>query len=154
MRRTLPLIVAAAALVAMLLPASPAVSAEASVTGTMTIREDATLSPDAVAVFSIVGQNATSKAAGGIVGYQRIDNATTPVAFSVAYDTDAIDGDESYAIFGSIIDGSTVYQTFEPVPVITGGPTSDITLVATATPPDDAGVASGTIELPGNVSLS
>ena len=81
-------------------------------------------------MFSIVGQEANSTA-GGIVGYQRIDNATTPVAFTVAYDTSSIDPRQSYALFGSIIDGSTVYQTFEPVPVITGGPTSGVALVAT-----------------------
>jgi hypothetical protein len=87
-----------------------------------------------LAVFSIVGQQANSKA-GGIVGYQRINNAKTPVEFSVPYDTTAIDQKQSYAIFGSIIDGSTVYQTFEPVPVITGGPTTGVTLVATDKPP-------------------
>ena len=152
MRRTLPLLVTVAAFAALLLPAAMT-GATAQVTGTMTIREDVTLSPDAVAVFTIVDQNASNKA-GGIVGFQRINNAATPVAFSVAYDTASIDPKESYAIFGSIIDGSTVYQTFEPVPVITGGPTSDVALVATAEVPAGAGAVTGTIEIPGNTSLS
>jgi uncharacterized lipoprotein YbaY len=151
-RRTLPLLVLVAALATMLLPTAIS-GATAQVTGTMTIREDVTLGADAVAVFTIVGQNASNKA-GGIVGFQRINNAATPVAFSVAYDTASIDPKESYAIFGSIIDGSTVYQTFEPVPVITGGPTSDISLVATAEVPAGAGAVTGTIEIPGNASLS
>ena len=81
----------------------------------MTIREKVTLSPNAVAVFSIVDQQATPNA-GGIVGEQRIDGATTPVEFSVPYDTTSINPKQSYAMFGSVIDGSTVYQSFEPVP--------------------------------------
>jgi uncharacterized lipoprotein YbaY len=142
-RRILLLLVTVAGLVALLPPAG-LVAADGEVTGTMTIREDVTLGPDAVAVFTIVGQNASSKA-GGIVGYERLDNVKTPVPFSVAYDPASVDPKESYAIFGSIIDGSTVYQTFEPVPVITGGPTSGIELVATAKPPADAGAVTGTI---------
>jgi hypothetical protein len=70
------------------------VAAPATVTGTLTIREKVTLSPNAVAVFSIVGQQANSNA-GGIVGYQRINNAKTPVEFSVPYDTTAIDQKQS-----------------------------------------------------------
>ena len=143
---------ASIALVALLmLPAVHVLAEPATVTGTMTIREKVTLSPNAVAVFSIVGQQATTNA-GGIVGYQRIDNATTPVQFSVPYDTTSINPKQSYAIFGSIIDGSTVYQTFEPVPVITGGPTSGVELVATDKPPADAGAVTGTIVLPAKVS--
>ena len=97
----------------------------------MTIREDVTLSPDAVAVVTIVGQNATTTPAASSAT-SGSTTPPTPVAFSVTYDTASIDPKGSYAMFGSIIDGSTVYQTFEPVPVITGGPTSDVALVATA----------------------
>ena len=147
MPRKLSALVAIVFVAALLIPAAQAIAAPATVTGTLTIREKVTLSPNAVAVFSIVGQQANSNA-GSIVGYQRINNAKTPVEFSVPYDTTAIDQKQSYAIFGSIIDGSTVYQTFEPVPVITGGPTTGVTLVATDKPPADAGAVTGTIVMP------
>ena len=134
MPRKLSALVAIVFVAALLLPATQAIAAPATVTGTITIREKVTLSPNAVAFISIVGQQADSSA-GGIVGYQRIDDATTPVEFSVPYDTTAIDPKQSYALFASIVDGSTAYQSFEPVPVITGGPTSGVTLVATDKPP-------------------
>ena len=153
MRRTLFLLVTIAALATMLLPAAITSGAEAEVTGTMTISEDVTLGPDAVAVLTIVGQDASDES-GGIVGYQRIDDAAASVPFSVAYDTASIDPKGSYAMFGSIIDGSTVYQTTEPVPVITGGPTSDVALVATSEPPAEAGAVTGSIDLPSGKALS
>src|SRR6476646_10132472 len=117
MPRKLSALVAIAVLAALLLPVTQVVASPATVTGTITIREKATLSPNAVAFISIVGQQA-DPSAGGIVGFQRIDGATAPVQFSVPYDTTQIDPKQSYALFASIVDGSTAYQSFEPVPVI------------------------------------
>jgi len=124
-RKPAALVTIALVLLALAAPAAPASAAPATVTGTLTIREKVALSPNAVAFVTIVGQQA-DPSAGGIVGYQRINNATAPVQFSIPYDTGSINPNQSYAAFGSIIDGSTVYQTFEPVPVITGGPTSGV----------------------------
>src|SRR4029079_14348241 len=99
MLRRLTALVSMALVALVLLPAVHVLAEPATVTGTMTIREKVTLSPNAVAVFSIVGQQATDKAAAA-VGYQRIDNATTPVQFPVPYDTSSINPKQSYAIFG------------------------------------------------------
>ena len=136
-----------------LMPAAQVLGAPATVTGTLTIREKVELGPNAVAVITIVGQQA-DPSAGGIVGYQRINGAKTPVQFSVPYDTTQINPKQSYAMFASIIDGSTAYQTFEPVPVITGGPTTDVALVATAKPPSETGAVTGTVTLDQKASLS
>ena len=144
MPRKLSALVAIAVLAALLLPVTQAIAAPATVTGTITIREKATLSPNAVAFISIVGQQA-DPSAGGIVGFQRIDGATAPVQFSVPYDTTQIDPKQSYALFASIVDGSTAYQSFEPVPVITGGPTSGVDVVVTNAPPSVPGAVTGTI---------
>src|SRR5262249_49885031 len=111
MRRLLTGLAALLMLASGLAAVPAAAAAGATLTGTLTINQKVALSPNAVALFMIVGQSA-NPGAGGIVGYQRIDNASTPVPFAVAYDPASIDQSVSYAIFGSIIDGSTVYQTF------------------------------------------
>ena len=153
MPRKLSALVAIAVLAALLLPATQVIAAPATVTGTITIREKVTLSPNAVAFISIVGQQA-DPSAGGIVGFQRIDGATAPVQFSVPYDTTQIDPKQSYALFASIVDGSTAYQSFEPVPVITGGPTSGVDVVVTNAPPSVPGAVTGTITSSAKLSLS
>ncbi len=117
----------------LLLAVGPAAAAPAAVTGQLAMRERATLSPDAVAVVTLVDQD-SGPDAGAIISEQRIDGVTLPTEFAVSYDTDQINPDHAYALFASVIDGTSVYQTIEPVPVITGGPTSDIVLLLVPQP--------------------
>ena len=59
--------------------------------GTIVSAEPVTLSPDAVAVVTLVDQTATPES-GAIVGEQRIDGvASLPAAFEVLYDDARID---------------------------------------------------------------
>jgi uncharacterized lipoprotein YbaY len=108
--------------------ASPTASAAATaVTGTVTSKEKIALTPDAVTVVTLVDQQA-GQAAGTIIGQQTITGGQFPIAFAVPYDSAAIDDTHSYALFASVIDAGTRRQTVEAVPVITGGPTTNVAL--------------------------
>src|SRR5690242_2909760 len=104
-------------------PTSAAVTA---LTGTITMAQPVALSGDAVAVVTLVDQT-TGPDAGGVIGEQRIDGvASVPVAFEVPHDDSGIDSKHSYAIVASIVDGAKEYNSQEPVPVITGGPSVNV----------------------------
>ena len=106
-------------------------AAPAQVTGTLNTAEPVTLGADAVAVITLVDQQA-APSAGVIIGQQRIDGVTLPADFSVDYDDVDVDPTHSYALFASVVDGDTSYQSVEPIPVITGGPTADVAVHARA----------------------
>jgi uncharacterized lipoprotein YbaY len=144
MRRSVLALASLAMIVAGLsfVPASTAASA--AVTGTVATREKVALSANAILVVTLVDQQA-SPDAGAIIGQQRVDGAQLPQAFSVPYDTAAIDSSHSYALFASVIDGTTVMQSFEAVPVITGGPTSGVTINVVSQSAGATGSVTGTI---------
>ena len=90
-------------------------------------------SDTAVAIVTLVDQTAAAEA-GSIVGEQRIEDITsTPVAFEVLYDEAVIDPSHSYALYASIVDGELGWNSEAPVPVITGGPKTNVELPVAAT---------------------
>jgi uncharacterized lipoprotein YbaY len=123
----------------------PSAIAATTVLNGVIVSDDAlTLSPDAVAVVTLVDQTAT-EGAGAIVGQQRIDAvASVPIPFEVLYDDAAIDVAHSYALFAAVIDGDAVYQSAQPVPVITGGPRFNVE-VPVAPAPESRAKLDGTI---------
>jgi uncharacterized lipoprotein YbaY len=143
-RQKLPLMVVLAAVAALLLPAAVAVAAPATVTGTVTSDDASALTGDAVLVVTLVDQQA-SPDAGVIVGEQRIDGAALPAEFSVPYDDATIDTTHSYALYASVVDGDTTLESFEPVPVITGGPVADVTVPVSPVAATATGEVAGTI---------
>lgn len=131
-------------LLATLIPASSVAATPAQVTGTLVSKDKAALGPGAVAVISIVDQQA-SPDAGAVVGSQRVDNAQLPLSFAVQYDTAAVDPTHSYAMYASVTDGSRTLQSLEPVPVITGGPTSGVTVLLVPLSSAETSTVPGTI---------
>src|SRR3954447_8635126 len=129
-------------LLATLVPAA-ALAAPTQVTGTLAAKGDIALGADAVAVITLVDQQA-DPSAGVVVGQQRIDAVKLPAAFSVPYDA-TVNPQHSYALFASVVDGSTSYQSVEPIPVITGGPTSDVAVSVAAPPAAATDTVSGTV---------
>jgi beta-lactam-binding protein with PASTA domain/uncharacterized lipoprotein YbaY len=97
------------------------------VTGTITTAEPLSPSASAVAVVTIV-----DRSAGGtdvIVGQQRrADPGPTPITFKVAYDPARIRTDHAYVVFAAVLDDRSAWQNGDGVPVITGGPTSGVTV--------------------------
>ena len=142
MRRTESLLLAIV-LLAALVPAGAAVAAGSAVSGTITTQEKVALTPAAVAVVTLVDQTAGGNG-GAIVAQQRITGAQFPVPYSVAYDAGAIDPGHSYAVFATVVDGGKTWQSAEPVPVITGGPTSGVAIPVVSAP-SGAGEVTGTI---------
>src|SRR6188508_2584716 len=144
------------AAVVALLRAALAVSilaTNASVTGSLTTPEGVALTPQAVAIVTIVDQTAAPEA-GVVIGQQRIDGPTTaPVDFSVLYDDTTIDPTHSYALFATLVDGSSTWENAVGEPVITGGPTDGINLVLTALP-SPAATIGGTILPPAGTVLT
>ena len=133
--------------------AVPILATNASVTGSLTTPEGVTLTPQAVAIVTIVDQTAAPEA-GVVIGQQRIDGPTAaPIDFSVLYDDTTIDPTHSYALFASIVDGSSTWENAVGEPVITGGPTDGINLVLTALPTPAATIG-GTILPPAGTALS
>lgn len=131
-------------LLATLVPAAGTAAAGATVSGTLASLDRKALGPDAVALISIVDQQASDEA-GALVGWQRVDGAQLPLAFAVPYDKAAIDPTHSYAIFASVVDGSRTLQSVEPVPVITGGPTSGVDVLVSPLSAATTAAVSGTI---------
>jgi len=133
--------------------AVPISAANTSVSGTLTNREKIALTPAAVAIVTIVDTTAAPDA-GVVIGQQRIDGPSqVPIDFSVLVNADAIDQTHSYALFATIVDGTSVWQNASGEPVITGGPTKGIDLVLTAVP-NAAATVTGTIEPPGGTNVS
>src|SRR3954447_17789124 len=129
-------------LLATLVPAA-ALAAPTQVTGTLAAKGDIALGADAVAVITLVDQQA-DPSAGVVVGQQRIDAVKLPATFAVPYDA-TFNPQHSYALFASVVDGSTSYQSVEPIPVITGGPTSDVAVAVAAPSAAATDTVSGTV---------
>ena len=93
-----------------------------------------TLSDKAVAVVTIVDRT-VGPDNGGIIGQQRIDApGEFPIAYAVPYvDTSIVQG-HAYVAFASVIDGENVWNSQTPVPVITGGPASNVPLPVVPAP--------------------
>ena len=103
------------------------------VTGNITTAEPQAPSASAVAVVTIVDRSAGG--ADVIVGQQRrADPGPTPIKFKVAYDPARIQGDHAYVVFAAVLDGGASWQNSDGVPVITGGPTSGVTVGVTRVP--------------------
>src|SRR5690349_2298389 len=142
-----------ATLVGLLIPITGTAGATATVAGTLVTKAKLTLSPTAVAVVTIVDQQATTSA-GTIIGEQRIDAATLPGQFAVTYDDTKIDKTHSYAVYASVVDGGKSYDSIEPVPVITGGPTSGVAVEVFAPSSAATGKVAGTITRTDKTALS
>jgi len=127
-----------------LVPLASVAGAQAAVTGTVASKDKSALGPGAVAVVLLVDQQA-GQTGGSVVSIQRVANAQLPLQFSVAYDSAAIDPSHSYALYASVVDGARTLQTFDPTPVITGGPTSGVTLQVVPLPATATAKLSGTI---------
>ena len=124
--------------------AVPILGVTGSVTGSLTYTETTALTPNAVAIVTIVDQTAAPDA-GVVVGQQRIDAPTAvPIDFAVLVDSDTIDPTHSYALFATIVDGAATWQNAVGEPVMTGGPTKGIALVLDAVP-TPAALVGGTI---------
>ena len=133
--------------------AVPIAAATSAVTGSITYRERVALSPQAVAIVTIVDTTAAPEA-GAVIGQQRIDAPTAvPIDFSVLVDPATIDPTHAYALFATIVDGTSTWQNRTGEPVITGGPTSGIALTLTAVPATPAGTISGTIVPPTGTTI-
>ena len=147
-RLALKRVAAIAFAIALLAPAlvAQAATEPATVTGALTIKEKVTLGPDAVAVVVLVDRTAANSG-GQIIGVQRIDApGNSPISFSVPFDSATIQPTHAYAVFASLQDHEKIWQSLEPTPVITGGPTSNVLLTLEAVPAKPAAVVSGTIQ--------
>ena len=131
----------------------PIAAATSSVTGSITYRERIALSPQAVAIITIVDTTAAPDA-GAVIGQQRIDAPTSvPIDFSVLVDASTINQTHAYALFATIADGASTWQNPTGEPVITGGPTSGIALTLASVPATPAGTITGTIVPPTATAL-
>src|SRR5262245_46332469 len=138
--------------------AAPAITgrvlaATSSLTGAIVAKEGATWSDSAVAVVTLVDMTAKPNA-GAVLGQQRIDGAgASPVAFEVSYDDARIQPKDAYGAYATIVDGDSTYSTPLPVPVLTGGPSSDVELSVEAAPsvPDEI---KGAVSPPSGTTLS
>ena len=128
--------------------AVPIAAATGSVTGSITYRGPIALSPQAVAIVTIIDTTAAPDA-GVVIGQQRIDApASVPIDFSVLVDASTIDQTHAYALFATIVDGTSTWQNPTGEPVITGGPTSGIALTLASVPATPAATITGTIVPP------
>ena len=118
---------------------TPAYTTPASITGTITLPDDTTLSPTAVAYAAII--NTTS---GRMVVRQTIPSPTSqPIPFTINYDADLVDPEATYSAIGAVIDGAVLWQSpgtaVEPGATLTLATTkSDQTIPApgASTPPE------------------
>ena len=133
--------------------AVPIAAATSSVTGSITYRERIALTPQAVAIITIVDTTAAPDA-GAVIGQQRIDAPTAvPIDFSVLVDASTIDQTHAYALFATIVDGTSTWQNPIGEPVITGGPTSGIALTLASVPATPAATITGTIVPPAATAI-
>jgi uncharacterized lipoprotein YbaY len=131
---------------------SPVTAAEVTVSGTITSKEKIALTPDSIAVVTLVDQQAGPEA-GSIVGQQRIDGAALPQAFSITLADGVANPDHSYALHADILDGGKTMQTMEPVPVVPGK-TTGISLPVVSRSSSATGAVTGTISRTARSTLS
>ena len=123
------------------------------VTGTITTAEPVSPSASAVAVVTIVDRSAGG--ADVIVGQQRrADPGPTPITFKVAYDPARIETDHAYVVFAAVLDDGSAWQNGDGVPVITGGPSSDVTVGVSRVPGSPAAEVLGQITKDDKTSLT
>ena len=133
--------------------AVPTAAATATVTGSLTYGEQVALSPNAVAIVTIVDQTAAPDA-GAVVGEEWIGAPTAvPIDFSVLVDPATIDPTHAYGLFATIVDGANTWQNPHGEPVITGGPVKGIDLVLSAVPVALPASITGTIVPPAGTLL-
>ena len=109
----------------------PIAAATSTVSGSLTYAEQVTLTPQAVAIVTIIDTTAAPDA-GAAIGQQVITAPTAlPIEFSVLVDAATIDPTHAYALFATIIDGAMTWENPTGEPVITGGPTTGIALTLT-----------------------
>ena len=88
----------------------PIAAATTSVTGSLTFRERIALTPEAVAIVTIIDTTAAPDA-GVIIGEQVINGPTAvPIDFSVLIEADTIDQTHAYALYATIIDGPSTWH--------------------------------------------
>jgi uncharacterized lipoprotein YbaY len=119
-------LVVAVALLVPFVPASLAATPSGTVSGVLAI--DGALTTKAVSVITIIDQGAAADE-GIVIGQQRLPGAGAgSIPFSVPYDPARIDSARPYVLYASIVDGGAVLQSTAPVPVITGGAESGLTV--------------------------
>ena len=116
-------------IIASLVIAPAALGSTLKLTGTLVLPVDTAApapSPTAVAVITLIDATNTSDA-GNIIGQQRIDGiGDGPITFAVPYDSAAVQPKHAYALFATVVDGTSTWQNPNGVPVITGGPTEAV----------------------------
>ncbi|MCB0158156.1 MAG: YbaY family lipoprotein, partial [Caldilineaceae bacterium] len=102
------------------------------VTGTVTYRQRSALPPDAVVRVQLIDVS-LADAPAQVLGEQVITRpGQVPVPFAVAYNPDAIDSRNRYAVQAEIFDGdgNRLFRNTTTVPVITGdNPVTDVEVV-------------------------
>lgn len=143
---------AAAVLSVLAFMAGPAQAQANSVSGQVVLKAKIALSPSAVAVVTIADRSPNG--GGTLIGQQRIDGVTGgAIPFDVPFDPSIINQKHAYSVVASIVDGGTEYQS-DPVPTITGGPTSGLELDVNVPSLAQPAQIPGTIALPSGVTLS
>ena len=104
--------------------------------------------PTATAIITLIDATSTSDA-GNIIGEQRIDGTGDgPIAFAVPFDADAIDPTHAYALFATVVDGTSSWQNATGVPVITGGPVEAVTVPTSPVVAGSSTTLTGPLPLP------
>jgi uncharacterized lipoprotein YbaY len=140
------LLAAALVLTNLLVLAGPLHAQANMVTGTLVFTDTTKLSSMAVAVITLTDRS--QDAAGTIIGQQRIDGATGNDPFAVQFDPATINQKHAYSIYASLIDGTKQWQSIDPIPVITGGPTDGLQVPVVLPTYQTPAQVTGTIALP------
>ena len=117
---------------------TPTVAPRASVSGSVTYRERIALSPGAKLVVELLDVS-LADAPSTLIAGQTIDNpGQVPIEFDIAYDPDAIDSRNTYAISASIIeaDGRLVFINDTAYDVITHGSPNEADMVLVMVQPE------------------
>ena len=117
---------------------TPTVAPRASVSGSVTYRERIALSPGAKLVVELLDVS-LADAPSTLIAGQTIDNpGQVPIEFDIAYDPEAIDSRNTYAISASIIeaDGRLVFINDTAYDVITHGSPNEADMVLVMVRPE------------------
>jgi putative lipoprotein len=91
------------------------------VTGSVMYRERIALTPDAVVQVEVV-ELTQDGSPGTVIGQQTIKSpAQVPIPFSVDINPQRVRAEGSYAVNVRITDGTRVFSTAAPIPVLTQG---------------------------------
>ena len=98
-------------------------------TGTLSYRERAALTPSASAIVVLV-EHSGDPIRAEIVQSDVMENpGQVPISYELAYDPQAIDAEATYTVSAAIVDGTRVWLTDNGTRVITfGNPTTDVDL--------------------------